>query len=105
MYSDISNLTNSIPIIFANCLLTSVLPTPVGPENKNEPTGFSSTLKPALASFIEEERLSTALSCPNITLFKFSSSFSNDFLSEEETVFSGILAIFQLCQQDLYEVM
>ena len=62
IYSDISNLTNSIPIIKANCLLTSVLPTPVGPENKNEPTGFSSTLKPARASFIAEDNFSTASS-------------------------------------------
>ena len=62
IYSDISNLTNSIPIMEASCLLTSVLPTPVGPEKRNEPTGFSSTLRPALASLIEEARLSTASS-------------------------------------------
>ena len=62
MYSDISNLTNSIPIIDASCLLTSVLPTPVGPENKKEPTGFSSTLKPALESLIAEDNVSTASS-------------------------------------------
>ena len=50
IYSDISNLTNSIPnILKLTVYLLSVLPTPVGPENKNEPTGFSSTLKPARA--------------------------------------------------------
>ena len=80
-------------MILASCLLTSVFPTPVGPENKNEPTGFSSTLKPALANLIEEESFSTASSWPNMTRLRFSSSFSRDFLSEEETVFSGILAI------------
>ena len=74
-------------------MLTSVLPTPVGPENKNEPTGFSSTLNPALASFIAEERLSTASFWPNITRLRFSSNFSRDFLSDVETVFSGIRAI------------
>ena len=93
MYSDISNLMNSIPIVKASCLLNSVLPTPVGPENKNEPIGLPSTLSPALESLMVEERLSTASSCPNITLFKFSSSFSSDTLSEEETVFTGILAM------------
>ena len=82
-----------MPIIKANCLLTSVLPTPVGPENKKDPTGFSSTLKPALASFMAEDSFSTASFCQKITLFKFSSSFSKDFLSDVETVFSGILAI------------
>ena len=46
----------------ASCLLTSVLPTPVGPEKRNEPTGFSSTLKPALASLIAEDNFSTASS-------------------------------------------
>ena len=51
-----------MPIMEASCLLTSVLPTPVGPEKRNEPTGFSSTLRPALASLIEEARLSTASS-------------------------------------------
>ena len=60
MYSDMSNLTNSIPIIEANCLLTSVLPTPVGPENKKEPTGLPSVLNPALASFIVDPRVSIA---------------------------------------------
>ncbi len=80
-------------MILANCLLTSVLPTPVGPENRKDPTGFSSTLNPALANFIDDDRLSTAWSWPKITRFKFSSNFSKDFLSEEETVFSGILAI------------
>ena len=45
-YSDISKRINSTPIHLASCLVTSVLPTPVGPANKNEPTGFSSLDKP-----------------------------------------------------------
>jgi len=49
-----------MPIIEANCLLTSVLPTPVGPENKKDPTGFSSTLSPALESLIAADKVSTA---------------------------------------------
>ena len=42
---------------------------------------------------MEDERLSTASSCPKMTRLRFSSSFSKDFLSDEETVFSGIRAI------------
>ena len=34
IYSDISNLINSTPRQSANCLATSVLPTPVGPEKR-----------------------------------------------------------------------
>ena len=34
IYSDMSNLTSFTPVASANCLATSVLPTPVGPENK-----------------------------------------------------------------------
>jgi len=40
MYSDMSKRTNSTPMAMASWRVTSVLPTPVGPENKNEPTGL-----------------------------------------------------------------
>ena len=36
----ISKRRNWRPRVSASCLATSVLPTPVGPENRNEPTGF-----------------------------------------------------------------
>ena len=52
MYSDISNLINSIPRILASCLDISVLPTPVGPANKKDPIVLLSSLSPALDSFI-----------------------------------------------------
>ena len=47
MNSDISSLTNSIPRKKASCLVSSVLPTPVGPVNKKEQIGFSSLPMPA----------------------------------------------------------
>ena len=41
MYSDISKRISSIPKIRANCRVTSVFPTPVGPAKRNEAIGFS----------------------------------------------------------------
>jgi hypothetical protein len=34
MYSDMSKRSSSTPSVSASCLATSVLPTPVGPENR-----------------------------------------------------------------------
>ena len=53
MYSDISNLVSSRPNCNASCLVTSVLPTPVGPASKNEPIGLSPERSPARASLID----------------------------------------------------
>ena len=50
-----------MPSVLLNCLAASVLPTPVGPENKYEPIGFPSSRRPALASFIEDDNSSIAL--------------------------------------------
>ena len=46
----------------ANCLANSVLPTPVGPTNKNEPIGRPDLLKPIRFLRIERATLSTASS-------------------------------------------
>ena len=43
---------------------SSVLPTPVGPKNKNVPIGRLGSFKPDLARLIESETISTASSCP-----------------------------------------
>ena len=43
-------------MVFANCLVSSVFPTPVGPANKKEPIGFSLFLKPTFESFIHEKQ-------------------------------------------------
>ncbi len=45
-----------------SCLQISVLPTPVGPANKNEPIGCSIGERPERDSFIALESDSTALS-------------------------------------------
>ena len=55
-----SNLNNFTPSVLLNCLATSVLPTPVGPENKYDPMGFSISLKPARDDFIDDDNNSTA---------------------------------------------
>ncbi len=52
IYSDISILTilSSLSNKFlAKVFASSVLPTPVGPKNINDPIGFLSSLRPALA--------------------------------------------------------
>ena len=52
IYSDISKriMADSSPkIASANERANSVLPTPVGPKNKNEPIGRFGSLSPALA--------------------------------------------------------
>ena len=49
MYSDMSKRTSSMPSVKASCRATSVLPTPVGPENRNEPMGFSGLARPERA--------------------------------------------------------
>ena len=49
MYSDMSNRISSMPSVYASCSATSVLPTPVGPENRNEPIGLSRLAESASA--------------------------------------------------------
>src|SRR3954466_7726635 len=46
MYSDMSKRISSMPRMKANCFATSVLPTPVGPENRKEPIGLSGFPRP-----------------------------------------------------------
>jgi len=43
---------NLTPSSAASSLVTSVLPTPVGPANKYDPTGFSGSLRPARLSLM-----------------------------------------------------
>ena len=42
--------------MLASCFVNSVFPTPVVPENKNDPIGLSLFLKPILDNFIAEDR-------------------------------------------------
>ena len=54
----------------ASCLATSVFPTPVGPENRKQPIGFSGWPKPERESLIVLASVSMAVSCPKTTSFK-----------------------------------
>ncbi len=49
---------------FARARANSVLPTPVGPMNKNEPMGRWGSFIPARARRIAAETAATASSCP-----------------------------------------
>ncbi len=64
-------------MISDNCLDNSVLPTPVGPANKNDPIGFPESLRPARESLIELAIADIASFWPKTTIFKFSSRFSS----------------------------
>ncbi|MPN15869.1 hypothetical protein SDC9_163205 [bioreactor metagenome] len=70
MYSDISiliifsSLSNNV---LAKVFASSVLPTPVGPKNINEPIGRFGSFIPALALITALDTAVTASSCP-ITL-------------------------------------
>src|SRR5690625_7718683 len=48
----------------ANDLANSVLPTPVGPKNRNEPMGRSGSATPARERRTASETVSTARRCP-----------------------------------------
>ncbi len=93
MYSDMSKRINSIPRVWANCLVTSVFPTPVGPENRQDTIGLSVFPMPALAIFIEFASAEIAWSWPNTTIFRSRSRVLRAFRSEAETCLGGILAI------------
>ena len=88
-----SKRMNLTPIIVANCRVISVLPTPVGPEKRNEPIGFSSSDKPDRDIFIDELKALIALSWPNTTRFKSLSKNFIIFLSDLDIFFVGIRAI------------
>ncbi len=94
MYSDMSKRTSSTPKAFANCRATSVLPTPVGPAKRNEPTGLSGALSPARDSLIAVDSDSMASSWPNTVSLRSRSRLRSNSLSEVVTCFGGIRAIF-----------
>ena len=56
---------------------SSVLPTPVGPKNRNEPIGLLGSFNPTLPLFIAFATASTASSCPITLLCKLCSKFLN----------------------------
>ena len=60
MYSVMSKRRNSTPSTRASCLASSVLPTPVGPEKRNEPIGFSGGPRPERESLMRRTSASMA---------------------------------------------
>ncbi len=94
MYSDISKRMSSTPINIDNCRVTSVLPTPVGPANRNVPIGFSSSRNPDRDILIAPLKAAIALSWPKIVSFRSRSMVRSASRSDDETLFSGIRAIF-----------
>jgi len=72
MYSLISILTilfSSSKRLAASVFASSVLPTPVGPRNRNEPIGLPGSLIPALDLIIASVTFLTASSCPTTLLW------------------------------------
>ena len=94
MYSDMSKRTSSIPMTRASWRVTSVLPTPVGPAKRNDPIGFSPSRSPDRAILMAEARVAMAWSWPNTTSLMSRSRVRSTSLSEVETVFDGMRAIF-----------
>ena len=75
-------------------MATSVLPTPVGPLNRNEPIGLSGRPSPERAILIAAASASIAGSWPNTTLFRSRSSVFSFERSSLETLAGGMRAIF-----------
>ena len=81
-----------MPKACANCFATSVLPTPVGPENRKQPIGLSGWPKPERAIFTADTSTSIAASCPKIWRFSVSDRVFSACLSSCDTVVSGMRA-------------
>ena len=96
MYSDMSKRISSMPSVNASWRATSVLPTPVGPENRNAPIGLSILPRPARAILIEAASASIAGSWPNTTLFRSRSSVCSLLRSSCDTLCGGTRAIFEM---------
>ena len=76
IYSLISRRTmldSSSNRLAASAFASSVLPTPVGPKNRNEPIGFVGSLIPALERMIASVTFVTPSSCPMTRLCSSSS--------------------------------
>ncbi len=84
-----------MPSALASCFASSVLPTPVGPVNRNEPIGFSGARSPARDSLIADGELLDRLVLPEDHRPRSDSSRSlSCALSEVDTWRGGICAIF-----------
>ena len=84
IFSSLSNKS------LARVLASSVLPTPVGPRNINDPIGFFSSLSPALALITAFATAVTASSWPITLLWSSSSSLRSFSLSPSTSFVTGI---------------
>ena len=80
----------------ASCFATSVLPTPVGPENRNEPIGLSVLPSPARAILMADASASMAGSWPKTTFFRSRSMVCSLLRSSWLTVCGGMRAILAM---------
>ena len=94
MYSDMSKRTSSTPSRIASWRVTSVLPTPVGPARRKQPTGRSGSRSPERAVFTAATSVAIARSCPNTSSFRSRSRWRMTSRSDLETERGGIRAIF-----------
>ena len=76
-------------------LASSVLPTPVGPKNMNDPIGLPGSLSPALFLWIAPTMVSMALSWPMMRPLRRSRIFIILFPSDSATLFTGMPVIFE----------
>ena len=84
MFSSLSNK------VLAKVLASSVLPTPVGPRNINDPIGLFSSFSPALALITALATAVTASSWPITLSWSSSSSLRSFSLSPSTSFVTGI---------------
>ena len=74
----------------ASALASSVLPTPVGPRNMNEPSGLEGSWSPALERSTASATASTASSCPMTRSCKVSAKCKSFCLSPWTSLATGM---------------
>ncbi|CFP63828.1 Uncharacterised protein [Bordetella pertussis] len=95
MYSDISKRSSSMPMVNASWRATSVLPTPVGPENRKAPMGLSGLPNPERAILMAAVSAPMASSWPNTTVLRSRSSVASLLRSSLDTDCGGMRAILE----------
>ena len=93
IYSDISTRIRSSSLpnrALASVFESSVLPTPVGPRNKNDPIGRFGLLSPTLLLFTAFATALTASSCPITYLWSSFSRFRKRSISPFVSCVTGI---------------
>ncbi len=82
-----------MPSTSASCLAISVLPTPVGPVSRKEPTGLLASRRPARATLMAETRRWMGSSWPKTTAFSSLFQLAELLLSFPLTWRAGIWAM------------